>query len=166
MYTASDFEVTVKYLTQPKLKSQITGFAPMRGKIGTRVVITGINLGGTKWVKFGGVKALYTVPTNTKIVAHVPAKAHTGKIRIKTTTGISTKALTFTVLPGGRHLAATWTLTSVPRVAAPAGLVFLSPSGRTGTASSRAARPSRSRRCRCAAGLRAPGSLPSMQRRA
>src|SRR4029077_9710911 len=34
VYTGSDFEVTVKYLTQPKLKSQISSFAPMRGKTG------------------------------------------------------------------------------------------------------------------------------------
>jgi hypothetical protein len=96
--TASNFTVTPAALPQPKLKSRISSFAPMQGKVGTRIVIRGINLGGTMWVKFGGVKATYTVPSNTKIVAHVPKHAHSGRISIKTTSGISTNALRFTVL--------------------------------------------------------------------
>ena len=66
------------------------------------VTIRGQHLGGAMWVKFGGVKATYTVPSTTKIVAIVPQKAHSGKITLKTATGQATSGahLNFTVLPG------------------------------------------------------------------
>jgi len=101
--TATNFTVTqtVPPTPQTKAKSSISNFAPMRGKVGTSVVIKGINLGGAMWVKFGGVKAVYTVPTNSKIVARVPKNAHSGQISIKTSSGITTNSLRFTVLPGG-----------------------------------------------------------------
>src|SRR5207247_914385 len=51
---------------------RISSFAPTSGKAGAKVTIRGANLGGALWVKFGGVKATFAVPTRTKIVATVP----------------------------------------------------------------------------------------------
>jgi IPT/TIG domain len=68
-------------------KPRISTFAPHSGNAGTKVTIVGKNLGGTLWVKFGGVKATYTVPSATKIVAVVPRHAHSGRISVHTRGG-------------------------------------------------------------------------------
>jgi hypothetical protein len=69
---------------------RITSFAPLSGKTGTKVTIKGAYLGGAVWVKFGGVKSTFTVPTANKVVATVPKGAHTGKITLKTSGGLAT----------------------------------------------------------------------------
>jgi hypothetical protein len=79
----------------PRIKS----FAPTSGKAGTKVTIRGAYLGGAMWVKFGGVKATFTVPTATRIVATVPKGAHSGKITLKTSGGLASSHL-FKVLAG------------------------------------------------------------------
>jgi hypothetical protein len=81
-------------------RPHIFNFAPMKGTAGTKVRINGSNFGGAQWVKFGGVKALYTVPKLNLIIATVPKNAHTGRIMIKTNTGTTTLARGFTVLGG------------------------------------------------------------------
>jgi IPT/TIG domain len=81
-------------LPRPRLVS----IAPMRGSAGTKVTIWGHNLGGALWVKFGGVRATYTVPSSTKIVAIVPKRAHSGKISVKTSGGLATASMRFAVL--------------------------------------------------------------------
>jgi len=81
----------------PRIKS----FAPMRGKTGTKVTIRGAYLGGAMWVKFGGVKATFTVPTATKIVATVPKGAHSGKITLKTSGGLSSSGVFKVLTPAG-----------------------------------------------------------------
>ena len=80
---------------------RIAAFAPMKGAAGTKVTIRGSRLGGTMWVKFGGMRARFTVPTATKIVAIVPAKARSGKITISTGGGIATSAMRFAVSGAG-----------------------------------------------------------------
>ncbi len=79
-------------------KPVIKSITPMRAKPGAKVTIKGANLGGAMWVKFGGVRALYTVPSATKIIARVPKKAHTGRISIKTSLGVATHAAPFSIL--------------------------------------------------------------------
>jgi IPT/TIG domain len=76
----------------------ITSFAPMRGKVGSKVTIKGTFFGGTMWVKFGNVKALYTVPSANRIVVTVPKKAHSGQITLQTEVGGATLPARFTVL--------------------------------------------------------------------
>jgi hypothetical protein len=100
--SAASFMVTTGTAHAKPLKPQISSFAPMRGKAGVHVTIRGANLGGAQWVKFGGVKATYTVPSTTKIVAIVPHQAHSGKITVRTASGLATSSarLNFTVLPG------------------------------------------------------------------
>ena len=88
--TASNF--TVKpVVAAVSSKPVIKSFSPLRGKVGAKVRITGMNLGGTMWVKFGGVKAAtFTVPKRTLVVATVPKKAHSGSISLKTSDGTAT----------------------------------------------------------------------------
>lgn len=79
------------------VKPLIKSVAPLRGRVGAKVTIKGANLGGAMWVKFGGVKALYTIPTAGEIIARVPKKARSGNISIRTDVGIATKVLHFSV---------------------------------------------------------------------
>ena len=74
---------------------RISTFAPMSGKPGTRVTIRGANLGGAMWVKFGGVKATFTVPAASRIVAIVPKGAHSGKITLRTSGGVTASGRSF-----------------------------------------------------------------------
>jgi hypothetical protein len=78
---------------------RISSFAPMRGKVGSKVTIKGANLGGTMWVRIGGVKALFTVPSVDRIVVTVPKKVHSGKITLQTSNGGATNQLRFTLIP-------------------------------------------------------------------
>jgi hypothetical protein len=101
--TKASFSVTAQLNGQKTPRPHIWAFAPTRGKVGTRVTIQGSNLGGAIWVKFAGVKAAYLVPSSTRIVARVPAGAHTGRIMIKTSTGLATRALRFVVVGSGGY---------------------------------------------------------------
>jgi len=88
--------------TQPKQTSNLTpkiaSFGPLRAKAGSNVTIKGWNLGGAVWVKFGGVKATtFKVPASGKIIATVPARAHSGKISVKTKIGVATSPRAFTL---------------------------------------------------------------------
>jgi len=83
---------------RPIARPHIWSFTPTQGKAGTRVHIKGSNLGGAMWVKFGGVKAIYTIPKTTEIIARVPKGAHTGKILLKTSTGTATNSMSFKVI--------------------------------------------------------------------
>jgi hypothetical protein len=79
-------------------KPVIKSITPMHARAGAKITIKGANLGGAMWVKFGGVRALYTVPSATKIIARVPKHAHTGRISIKTSVGVATHATPFSIL--------------------------------------------------------------------
>ncbi|HWB22768.1 MAG TPA: IPT/TIG domain-containing protein [Gaiellaceae bacterium] len=78
-------------------KPLIKSITPIHARVGAKVTIKGANLGGAMWVKFGGVKALYTVPSASKIIARVPKKAHTGRISVKTSVGVATHVQPFLV---------------------------------------------------------------------
>jgi hypothetical protein len=57
----------------PQILPRIDSFAPVSGQIGTRVVITGVNLGNTVEVKFGNVTAAVLGKTATTVTTQVPA---------------------------------------------------------------------------------------------
>jgi hypothetical protein len=90
-------------LVQPKVapvaypRPRIVGFTPPQGKPGTRVTVTGEGFGGATAVTLAGVKAIYTVPTEMKIVMTVPAHAKSGKISITTVGGTATSSSSFRV---------------------------------------------------------------------
>ena len=75
----------------------ILSVAPLHAKVGAKVTIKGANLGGAMWVKFGGVKTLYTVPSTHTIIATVPKQARSGKISILTDVGLATRLFHFSL---------------------------------------------------------------------
>ena len=91
-------EKDIGHSTAPvAVKASVAKFAPVSGKAGAKVTITGKNLTTTSAVKFSGIKASFTVVSPTKITATVPAKAKTGKITVTTGVGTAIAALSFTV---------------------------------------------------------------------
>jgi len=81
-------------------KPVILSFSPTRASPGTQVMLTGKNFGGATWVKFGGVKATFRVPSTTKIIAKLPVGAHSGKISVKTSAGLGISARLFKATTG------------------------------------------------------------------
>ncbi len=79
-----------------KIIPTISGFTPKSGPVGTQVTITGMSLKQTTTVTFSGVKASFTVNSDTQVTATVPSGAVTGKLALKTKGGSAT-AGTFTV---------------------------------------------------------------------
>ena len=67
------------------------------GPVGTSVTINGTGLAGATVVKFAGVKATFIVNSDTEITASVPAGAGTGKIIVKTPSGIARSPSKFKV---------------------------------------------------------------------
>ena len=80
-----------------KVIPSISKFVPTSGPVGTSVVITGLSLTQTTAVSFGGVKAPFTVNSDTQVTATVPTGAKTGKVAVKTKGGSATGPGTFTV---------------------------------------------------------------------
>src|SRR5262245_20327913 len=80
----------------------IRSFTPTSGRIGTLVVITGINFSGTGFttsaVKFNGVTATFTVNSATQVTATVPSGATTGRISLTTPGGTTSSGASFTVV--------------------------------------------------------------------
>lgn len=77
----------------------VDSFSPTSGKVGTSVVISGKRLAGAQAVKFGSVKADFTVDSNRQITATVPSGAETGRILVRTPAGSDRSATVFTVRP-------------------------------------------------------------------
>jgi uncharacterized protein (TIGR03437 family) len=61
--------------------------APLAGPVGQSVIILGNGLTGSTSVTFNGVKAEFTVESDTYIKATVPAGATTGVVSVVTPTG-------------------------------------------------------------------------------
>ncbi|MBV8396488.1 MAG: IPT/TIG domain-containing protein [Actinobacteria bacterium] len=81
-------------------RPQITKLTPSRGHVGSYIVITGKNLNGAQWVKLGGVKIPFTVPSATSIHAVVNAKAHSGWLTLMTNYGLARSPARFTIAAG------------------------------------------------------------------
>jgi alpha-tubulin suppressor-like RCC1 family protein len=62
-------------------------FSPSSGPAGTKVAIIGVDLQHATSVSFHYSSAHFTIVSNTKIVATVPAGAHSGLVRITTPGG-------------------------------------------------------------------------------
>lgn len=82
------FEVT----EEPKVTlPSISSFTPKSGPAGTSVVINGSHFTGVSSVQFNGTTATsFTVETDERIVAVVPASATTGKIKVSSSSGSAT----------------------------------------------------------------------------
>jgi hypothetical protein len=74
----------------------ITSFLPTHGLPGANVVITGSNFLGATLVRFNGLNASFTPPTNnTTLVAVVPNGAQTGPITVGAPAGTNTSVASF-----------------------------------------------------------------------
>jgi len=80
-----------------KVVPTISSFSPSAGAVGSSVVITGMSLIQASAVTIGGVKATFTVNSDTQVTAIVPTGAVTGKIKITTKGGSAASATNFTV---------------------------------------------------------------------
>jgi flagellar hook capping protein FlgD/IPT/TIG domain-containing protein/alginate lyase len=76
----------------------ITSFAPSSGPVGTQVTVQGSRFTGTTAVAFNGVTASFTVDSDTRLRATVPASATTGRIGVTSVQGTGTSATSFVVL--------------------------------------------------------------------
>jgi hypothetical protein len=77
----------------------LTGFAPVRGPVGTTVTLTGSGLSAPIAVTFNGRNAYFQVVSDTQVRAIVPAGAKSGLITLATALGTATSAASFTVTP-------------------------------------------------------------------
>jgi uncharacterized repeat protein (TIGR03803 family) len=79
------------------VKPNILSFTPTMGPVSTAVTITGTSFTGATRVTFGGVKATFTVKSDTEVDTTVPTGAVTGKITVTTPGGTAISATDFTV---------------------------------------------------------------------
>ena len=78
----------------------ITSFNPTSGLESTQVTLTGSYFSGATSVKFNGTAAsTFFVDSATQIRANVPTGATSGEISVTTSSGTSTSASSFTVIP-------------------------------------------------------------------
>jgi len=77
----------------------ISSFTPASATAGETVTVDGAEFTGATSVKFNGVTASFTVVSNTRITATVPATATTGRISIENPDGTGTSATDLLVLP-------------------------------------------------------------------
>ena len=80
----------------PAQLSNVTGFSPNTGPVGTTVTFTGTGLSGTQ-VFFNGVTATVASATATSFTAKVPTGATTGPITVVTDYGVWVSPTNFTV---------------------------------------------------------------------
>jgi hypothetical protein len=90
-----DVDVEDAVLATPVVKS----FTPTSGAAGTSVDIVGANLTDATSVTFNGTAASFTVESDSKMHATVPAGATTGPISVTTPTGTGTSTDSFTFTP-------------------------------------------------------------------
>ncbi|MFM8360191.1 MAG: IPT/TIG domain-containing protein, partial [Verrucomicrobiota bacterium] len=76
----------------------ITAWAPEQGIPGAPVVLTGVNFLGATEVRFGGTPAAFTVDSNVRISAVVPAGAVSGPIQVVAPGGTQATVRSFQVL--------------------------------------------------------------------
>ena len=76
-------------------RAAITAFSPGLGRVGSTVIISGLNFERASWVKFGGVSSRFTLVSPTQIRAVVPPSAPSGRITIATPQGAATSLTDF-----------------------------------------------------------------------
>ena len=79
------------------LKPVITELMPKRAAPGAQVTIFGHHFSGAAFVKLAGMKATFTIPSDSRIVVKVPIKAHSGSWTVKTAYGTAVSGTHFTV---------------------------------------------------------------------
>jgi uncharacterized repeat protein (TIGR03803 family) len=72
---------------------------PTAAKVGRRIVILGNNLTGATSVTFNGKAATFAVVSGTEISATVPISATTGRVKVRTPSGVLSSNVQFRVTP-------------------------------------------------------------------
>jgi uncharacterized repeat protein (TIGR03803 family) len=80
-----------------KVLPTVSSISPTAGPVGTTVTITGMSLSQTSAVTLGGIKATFTVNSDTQITATVPTGALSGKLKVTTKGGAASSPTVFTV---------------------------------------------------------------------
>ena len=114
------------YLDDVRLLAQVPVPAPLvaditptSGPVGTSVTVTGSGFTGATAVQFNGTPSAFSVTSDSRIAATVPAGATSGTVAVTTAAGTGSSAGAFTV--------------TVPAPAAPAITSFIPASGVVGT---------------------------------
>lgn len=81
----------------------ITSFTPASGAAGTTVTIKGQRFGNVIGVSFGGIPTAFTIVSETRIDATVPARAVSGRITLTSLSGPATTDVDFSVLQAPRR---------------------------------------------------------------
>lgn len=95
--TVTTGATTLSTTSTYKVTPTVSGFSPSSGPVGTSVTISGTGLTQATKVTFNKVAATFTVNSDSKITATVPAGATTGKIVVTTKGGSATSSKVFTV---------------------------------------------------------------------
>jgi hypothetical protein len=75
----------------------VAAFSPSSGPVGTPVTVTGSHFSGAASVHFNGAAAQFSVVSDGRIDARVPAGATTGRISVATPAGTASSATAFRV---------------------------------------------------------------------
>jgi hypothetical protein len=97
--TVQDGSATAKATLTVVPGPVISGFAPLKGSVGTTVTVTGTGFGSTSALSIGGAPAAFAVISPTAVTATVPANAANGVIVISTPQGSWSSARSFSVVP-------------------------------------------------------------------
>jgi hypothetical protein len=90
---AATFTVTVPKPPVPK----VTACTPGVGRAGSKVTLRGTDLGRAGMVTLGGVRAAFTVVSNTQVTVIVPRGVRVGQFKVTTPGGTATCATAFYV---------------------------------------------------------------------
>jgi hypothetical protein len=99
----------------PYVTPSISGMDPVAGPAGSTVTLTGSGFMNAYAVTFGGVKARFTIASDTSILATVPAGEVDGRIQVRTAGGVATSAEAFGTSSGPTPTAIRSSIASGPR---------------------------------------------------
>jgi hypothetical protein len=97
--TAPIARKSVIWQASPGNPPAITSVTPLAGAPGSVITIDGAAFTGTSFVRFGGTSAAFTVVSDVRITATVPASGRSGPVTVVTPLGTATSAGSFTVSP-------------------------------------------------------------------
>jgi secreted trypsin-like serine protease len=88
----------VEWIGQQVAPLSVSGFAPLRSRVGESVTITGTGFTEATSVEFDGMPASFTVASDSQLTAVVPEGALAGKIIVRTPFNFAQSAASFTPL--------------------------------------------------------------------
>jgi hypothetical protein len=99
----------------PYAAPSISAIDPVAGPAGSTVTLTGAGFTNAYAVTFGGVRARFTIASDTSIVATVPSGTVGGRIQVRTAGGVATSAEVFGTSSGPTPAPVGSTIATGPR---------------------------------------------------